>query len=302
MKAWRDRFRRFFFEPGPSAPLALLRISVAALLLLQALALRTSILDLFASDGIIQKDLAAYLSEPGQVRLQNVETLLSPLSLSDHFFVYLFCIAYTVSLSFLLIGFFSRSAAAFAWVFHWILMETGFTATYGVDLYAHVFLFYLTWSPAGDMFSLDSCFWGARPRSVAAQMSLRCMQLHLCITYFFSAVEKGAGIQWWNGELMWRALSLPVYHQFDFDWLAGWPILSKIGGWITLILEGGYCVLIWPGRTRWFWVTGIALMHLGIAVFLGLGFFGVFMAMLTVCIFGAPAAFSRGQHLSKSEE
>lgn len=153
--------------------------------------------------------------------------------------------------------------------------------------------------PAGAAFSVDWWIRG-RPNAVssAARLGLRVLQLHLCISYFCSGMEKAQGIQWWNGELLWRALSLPVYYQFDMSWLAQWPVLSMIGGWTTLVFELGYSVFIWPRATRRFWIAGMVGLHLGIAIFLGLGLFGLIMCVLTVSVFGFSAEPAQSSSLS----
>ena len=97
------------------------------------------------------------------------------------------------------------------------------------------------------------------------------------------------GPQWWNGELLWMAFSLPVYHVFDMSWLAYWPWLSKLGGWGTLLVELGYPIFIWPRQTRRFWVAATVSLHIGIAIFLGLGVFGCIMAVMTLTVFGFSA-------------
>lgn len=73
------------------------------------------------------------------------------------------------------------------------------------------------------------------------------------------------------------------------DWLAQWPHFSMVIGWGTLALEIGYCVFIWPQRTRRFWVAGIVGLHVGIMIFMGLHLFGLIMSLLTACLFGLSA-------------
>ena len=125
------------------------------------------------------------------------------------------------------------------------------------------------------------------------RLAIRVMQLHLCITYLCSGLMKSAGEQWWNGELLWRSLNLPVYRQFDMTWLANWPALLVVGGWLTLFLEIGYCIFIWHRNTRWIWIIAMLGLHLGIAIFLGLQFFGFTMCILTFSVFGISSEEGR---------
>ncbi len=278
---------RFFFEPASARPLAALRISLSAVLLAQAWMLRTEVLELFAHDGIVQGDLARYLGGPGPLHLGWLVERLAPLGISESSFLHAVCGLYVASLVGLGLGLFTRVASVLAWFLHWVLLSTGGTTVYGVDLYAHVFLFYLMWVPAGSAWSLDAALGRAsRAPSEMARFGLRVMQLHLCVSYLASGIEKSFGIQWWNGELIWRALSLPVYQQLDTSWLASVPWLCQIAGWTALFIELGYFIFIWPRRTRRLWIAAIVALHLGIALFLGLGVFGAIMCVLTLSLFG----------------
>lgn len=277
----------FFFEEASARPLAALRISLAAVLLGQAWLLRGEVLELFAQDGIVQGELGRYLGVSGAPHLGWLVERLAPLGVGEASCLHAVCGLYVVSLIGLGLGFFTRIAAVIAWFLHWTLIRTGCMTTYGADVYAHIFLFYLIWIPAGSAWSFDV----ARGRTSsaptsAARLGLRVLQLHLCVSYLASGIQKSAGVQWWNGELLWRALSLPVYQQYDLSWLASYPWLSRIGGWTALFVELGYCVFIWPRRTRRLWIAAIAALHLGIAVFLGLGVFGCLMCALTLSVFG----------------
>ena len=290
------RIESFFLKPASPRPIAVLRIGLALVLIAQAYMLRTTVLDFFAGDGLIQGDLATYLGISDAPRVSWIVKILAPYGISETACIFATCWVYLISLVLLCLGLGTRVASVVAWLLHWTLMNTGYHTAYGVDLYAHVFLFYLIWMPAGDALSLDSLVRGrSNIPSSAARLALRVLQVHLCLSYFFSGVEKAQGIQWWNGELLWRALSLPVYYQFDMSWLAQWPFLSKVGGWSTLFFELGYSIFIWPKATRRFWVMGMVGLHLGIAVFLGLGLFGLIMCVLTVSVFGVssepPKAF-----------
>jgi len=292
-----SRYRRlahaveaFFFTPASARPLGALRIGLAAVLIAQAWMVRADILDLFAQDGLVQGELARYLSVPDAPRLAWLTALLSPLGISEASCIYAVCGGYLASLLMLLAGFHTRLAAVLAWFLHWTLMNTGHASIYGVDRYAHIFLFYLMCVPAGRAFSLDVALGRVSSASTrAARLGLRVMQVHLCVSYLASGLEKATGDQWWNGELLWRALSLPEYQMFDMTWLAAWPWLSRIGGWATLAIETGYCVFIWPRLTRKLWVLATVALHLGIAVFMGLHIFGAVLCVLTLALFGFSA-------------
>ena len=289
--SWKTRAARaasaFFFAPATARPLAALRVCLALVLLVQAWLLRTEVLDLLAHDGIVQGRLTGYLVGGGAPRAGWLVDILAPLGISEPFCLYALCGLYVASLAGLGLGFFTRIAAVLAWFLHWTLISTAGTTSYGADTYAHIFLFYLMLAPAGGAWSLDVLRGRvSREPSAAARLGLRVMQIHLAISYLASGIQKAAGIQWWNGEVLWRALSLPVYQQHDMSWLAAYPWLCQIAGWAVLFAELGYCVFIWPARTRRLWIAAIVALHVGIGVFLGLGVFAAIMCVLTLTLFG----------------
>lgn len=296
---WKQRLSRaataFFFAPATARPLAALRVSLAVVLLGQAWLLRAEVLDLLAHDGIVQGELSRYLAGDGAPRAAWLVDAVAPLGVSEAGCLYALCGLYVASLVGLGLGLFTRFSAVMAWFLHWTLIRSAGTTSYGADTYAHIFLFYLMLVPAGEALSLDVLRRRACPLpSAAARLGLRVVQIHLCVSYLASGIQKAAGVQWWNGELLWRALALPVYRQYDMSWLASYPWLCLVAGWATLLFELGYCVFIWPARTRRLWIAAIVALHLGIGVFLGLGVFAAIMCVLTASLFGvSPEPMNR---------
>jgi hypothetical protein len=286
----RSAIEDFFFKPASPLPLGALRIGLALVLLAQAYLLRSEVLEHFSSTGIVQGEIVRYLNEQGIPEVHWLTRLGASLGISESVCVYTVCVGYVLSLLLMLMGLWTRLAVIAAWFLHLMLANTGSMMTYGADLFAQVFLFYLMWMPAGNALSLD-VFLGRKSSAPSAQarLALRVLQLHLCVVYLTSGLLKATGPQWWNGELLWRAMSLPVYRQFDMSWLAHWPYLSMVAGWTTLVIELGYVIFIWPRRTRKIWVAATLSLHIGIAVLLGLGVFGAIMSVLTLTVFGVTA-------------
>jgi hypothetical protein len=299
---WKTRVYQaisaFFFTPASARPLAALRLGLALVLLGQAWLLRGEVLDLLAHDGIVQGELTRYLVGGGAPRTSWLVDRLAPLGVSETACLHAIAGLYVASLAGLGLGLFTRVSSVLAWLLHWTLMGSAGTTSYGADTYAHIFLFYLMFVPAGDAWSLDVVRSRATPAPRwAARLGLRVMQLHLCVSYLASGIMKSAGIQWWNGEVLWRALSLPVYRQHDMSWLASYPWLCQIAGLVALFTELGYCVFIWPARTRRLWIAAIVALHLGIGVFLGLGVFAAIMCVLTLALFGVSPEPTSAQAL-----
>lgn len=286
----RKRFQEFFLKPAQGRPLAALRIGLCVILLIQAHYLFGARHDFYAPDGIIQRS-AAY--DLGLSLIPNIEWLMKVLggaSLSPLFAVDLIIAIYVVSLAFLGLGLVTQFASIAVWFLHWVLNNSSLHTRYGIDIYAHIFLFYLMFSPCGKYWSIDAWLRKTRPQPTSRErLVLRIMQLHLCVSYFVTGFLKAQGEQWWNGELIWRAMTLPIYQQWNMTWLSQWPFLLMFAGWMTLFFEMGYAVFIWPRRTRWVWIMGMLGLHLGIALFLGLHLFGFIMCVMTFALFALSA-------------
>ncbi|WP_437720376.1 HTTM domain-containing protein [Sorangium sp. So ce861] len=288
-RAWLS-LDRFALAPASAIPLAVLRIGLASVLLLQAAMVGPALLELYGRSGILQGPLNDILARTDLVRIGSLIDRLAPLGIGEASVVTGTGALYTLALVALLLGWRARAAAALAWLAHLTLMMTADSTNYGADNYANIFLFYLIWMPSGAALSLDRRL--ARVPAdppATTRLSLRVVQLHLCISYLASGLWKASGEQWWNGEAIWRSVMLPAYRQTDFSWLADHTWIPMIAGWLVVLIEVGYAFLIWPRRSRPIWVAATLALHIGIAVFMGLVVFGALMAVLTFAAFGVRA-------------
>ncbi len=285
----QEALTRFFFAPADARPLAVLRIGVAAVLLAQAVTIAPAFFALYDRAGFLQGRLEAALAKPGLPRLDALVDLLDPSGASSTTILVGIAAVYVLSLGALLLGFRARLSAAVAWLGHMTLMTTANAVTYGVDVFAHVFLFYLVWLPSGAALSVDRRRRAPAMPTWGARLGLRVVQLQLCIVYLASGLGKAAGRDWWNGTAMWQALMMPDFRRLDFSWLAGHRWVAVLAGWTVLLVEIGDPVLVWPRRTRRLWVTATVGLHLGIMAFMGLHLFGAIMIVLTVAAFAVDA-------------
>ena len=273
-------------RPESPAPLALLRVGVCCILILQAISLRDYLYPLVGSLGIMQPEITGGLTSGSLPRLQWAIYLGGYLpGLSEEQIITACFIAYIFSLSLLALGSFTRVAALFAWLLHLTFNTSGIASTYGVHEFTNIALFYCFVMPVGKAFSIDSRRRGDEAtESVYYALCRRVLQWHLCIVYLSSGVEKAAGVQWWNGEAVWRALmreGVPV----SFAWLAAVPLVAMMLCWGTLLLEMGYAFFVWPLSTRKIWLALITAFHAGIALSLGLWFFSGSMILLNLAAF-----------------
>jgi hypothetical protein len=281
---------RFFFAPARATPLAALRIGLCLVLLAQAALIAPAFFALYERSGLLQGAVRDNLARPGLPDLGWVIRTLGRAGLEEPVILTATGIVYLLSLTALLVGWRTRIAAAIAWLTHLTLMMTGSGTNYGADNFGNIFLFYMIWIPAGAELSLDrAARRGPLKPTPIARLALRVIQLHLCMVYLAGGLIKASGPQWWDGDAIWRSVMLPEYRQLDFGWLADHPWIARASGWMVLLVETGYPIFIWPRRTRRIWIVAAAAMHLGIALFMGLGIFAAMMIVFTVAAFGVSA-------------
>jgi hypothetical protein len=280
--------REFLLRPASARPLAFLRIGVAAALIGEAAIVATHLQQYFGPLGLVQPPVTDALAHWSLPSLAALARALSSTGVTESAIVQVAFAVYVLALHLLLLGCRTRMAAVASWLLFLAFKKTGSAAAYGGFEFALIGLFYCVVLPVGDSLSIDALR-RPRPPSAAARIGLRVLQLHLCLVYLSSGLEKARGAQWWNGEAIWRAVMRPGHGDLDFSWLADHPWIALLAGWGTLICETGYSVFVWLKRTRKFWVLAVIGMHLAIAVSLGLLFFSAVMIALNIAAFLVPA-------------
>lgn len=283
--------RRFLWRPADPFPFACMRIGIALCLLAKAWAESDSIVLLFGNHGMVQWSISDPALGSWLPRSKWVADFLQPAGIDADNSVRLVFILHVTSLFGLMVGWQSRIMALQAWLTFLLLSNGGVLTTYGLDSFAKIALFYCVLMPVGSSMSVDRLTGrlSGKPTS-SARLFLRVLQLHLCLIYLSAGLGKLQGIQWWNGEAIWRALNTPQFRTFELTWLAEVPWLVKLACWGTLLLETGYCVGIWPARLRPWWLLAIVSMHLAIASLMRLWLFSAALIILNISAFGSEWA------------
>lgn len=284
----QERWIDAWFRPVSARPLAALRVGLSLLLLVHLLWISGDVLSLYGSRGIIPWELTDLMRDPWVPGLPTLAKALVPLGISERAAIILLLSGYGGSLLALALGLHTRVAALLSWGLHVSLMTSSFASFYGADQIAKTFLFYLVVFPSGRAHTLVP----ARNEETIPVGCLRVLQAHLCVVYLGAGLDKASGVQWWNGEAIWQAVSQPIFSTFDLTWLARHSWVAVLAGWATLIVEIGYAPLVWPRRTRTAWCVATIGLHLGLALFMGLVFFSSIMILLTSCLFLIPEEVS----------
>jgi Vitamin K-dependent gamma-carboxylase len=286
-QAISSAFKRFWLSPAHPDGAAFLRLALAVIALLQLAMLWPHLLSLYGNYGFIQWALMESSNNAWVPSIGKIALFIEPLGFSSAAVVYALFALYGASLVGLLVGYRARLFAVLAWLTHSITLNSGFFSLYGVDTMLHILFFYLMFAPSGARWSLDARLGrvSSAPSS-AARIAQRMIQLHLCLIYFNTGVAKARGMQWWDGEAIWRAMMMPQFNVIDMGWITAHPWMAALMGWSVLLVELGYAVFIWIPATRRLALASAILMHVGIGIAMRLWLFSLVMISFNLAAFG----------------
>jgi hypothetical protein len=284
-----NKFFNFIEISKSTYPLFFFRTGLSIFCLVKIYILHENYLTFFGQYGITQWVISKFSDYLFLPHIGDISIFLSnilAISTNDatilviHLF-YIFC-------GLMCIGFLTRFSTFVCFYIHLALMNTGGGIMYGVDTFTQIALFYALFFPLGSTYSFDSLIGITKYRSesLSAGISIRMMQIQLCIVYFITAVDKCKGHQWLNGEAMWRSVTLNIWNNHSFYWLANFPLVSLLFGYFVLIIEFGYAFFMWMKGIRVIWLFLIVSLHVGIGIVMGMWCFASIMIFLSLFAFG----------------
>jgi predicted DCC family thiol-disulfide oxidoreductase YuxK len=107
----------------------------------------------------------------------------------------------------------------------------------------------------------------------------RLVQIQMAVLFFYSATDKLASDEWWNGDAVWLALTTYEFYNPTILHVAArhfW--LINIATYSTLFIELAFPFLIWQRRTRPFLLAGAVFLHVMFFVLLRLIYFSLAMS------------------------
>lgn len=218
------------------------------------------------------------------------------------------------------LGLWTRVTSILSWALALTYIHRSQSILFGQDTMQTILLTYLIISPCGAALSIDalrsryraaralmtggpkSAPWAetvlAGPlRSWLANFAIRLFQINFCLIYMSSGLSKLKGNTWWDHSAPWY---ITVNGEFGliryqaFEWLVRQTAESRLLintfstglTFFTLAVELSLPLLVW-NRMRPVVIIGSLLLHLGIAVMMGLTVFSLFMFALLLCYFPA---------------
>lgn len=225
------------------------------------------------------------------------------------------------------IGCCTRVTAALLWFGSLCYIHRNPNMLFGADTMMNILLLYLMISPSGAVLSVDQWmrrWWThAKPGvvrwwfgllrrplpsvqeiaapagadapqpSVAANVAIRLLQVHLSIIYLVAGLSKLLGQAWWSGTAIWGTIACYEFAPMQYElylnflrFLGSNPLLLNIlltfGGLFTLVFEISYIFLIWRPSLRWIYLGSAILLHGFIGVFMGLKTFALIMLVMNM--------------------
>jgi uncharacterized membrane protein YphA (DoxX/SURF4 family) len=292
IKGIREQLAVFLFPAESDQWLAILRVGLGLQVAAYTFSSRGDWLELFSKrgGGLVNRELTEAilnLQTPLIPRLGWLISIGSDFGLSERSVLWLAWTCLLLAGFCLLLGLFCRSTAVIAWFLHLCAVKSEDFLSYGMDNFTTIGLFYLMLSPLPDRFALDAYIWRFRPQNPhLLGFFRRVLQLHVCIIYFFGGITKFMGVEWWNGNSIWRALISPPYNLVSPQVLVTWKYFLPLVGIFICTIETGYPLFIWLKETRLIWLTCIIGMHIVIGLTMDLYLFSLIMIILNLAAFG----------------
>lgn len=266
---------RFFFAPRSTAPMTLVRVGWGAVMAVWALTLLPDV-DPFLTSGALRYD------RPRPWGAWNPLDWTSwrgaPL---------LACLLLLIASLATMVGYRTRLVSVVAVLCLIAIQRTNTTVFNSGDLVLRQIGVAVALSPCGLLWSIDAR--RARRRSPGAgwpvpwraPWAMRLLQLQVAVGYFLSAWSKLRGSTWADGTAVGAALRIDDLQRFAApEWLFSQIGLLNLLTWTTLAFEGSFLFLVWNRRLRP-WVLGVGVVfHLGIDLFLDVGFFSVALLLV----------------------
>ena len=270
-RAWHS----FWFRPSDTLTLGIMRLLTGGMLVYNLLVWSLDLHAFFGSNGLQPVDVIEKFHGAG--RGYSFLFYVPDEWLTT---VHWTCVAIAVMFC---LGIGTRVTAILAWAITISYSQRVPVANFGLDQILGLLCMYLAIGPSGDSLSVDAWLRHRRvpllprPPKASAQMTLRLIQIHVCVIYFWAGFAKLKGDSWWTGEAMWQVIANQEYQTLDLTWMASVPWLPYLIAHITVAWEVFFCVLVWVPALRPLMLLMGTLMHVGIGAFMGMWTFGLIM-------------------------
>ncbi len=267
-----SRWKKFWFGLSDITALEVIRIGTGVLVFFCHLALRPHLEDFFGSSSWIPAPPAS----PADPWILSVLFLFNQTLVLSGLNLFVLAAALLIALGF--------APAWIKWpllIAHISFLNFSPAITYGVDAVLSFLLFALCLAPVGFQLSLANRFLKNNNTRTPWQLEwgsacLRVIQIQMAVVFFYTGISKLRGETWWSGDALWIVLTnYEFLHPTLLDCLSRHYWTVNLATYATLFIELTYPFLIWPKRTRFFYLTSAILLHAGIAISMRLYLFSL---------------------------
>lgn len=206
---------------------------------------------------------------------------------------YLIAIGLVVAL---ILGWRTRFVTPLLFIFYTAINAQNTPISDGGNYFIRIMLIYLIFADISRRWSLDArrrAKTGAsekEPATVLHNIGLCLVIAQLCIVYFEAGMYKVQGTLWQNGTAIYYPVNSELYGVFPFlsDILTASTWMTVLATYFTVVIQIAFPFMLFNRVTRRLALIGILVMHVSIAVVMGLTFFsGIMMSADAVLVSGA---------------
>lgn len=265
----------FFFNYSVSTEfLGLFRIAVCSLVIVDFIALRKDILTHILPNKLFPYE--DYLKIKDSEKYANMSVFAFKIfgnsELFSHIMIYLFYVFGFASL----LGIYTNFSLIILLVVYASIQSRAIPvwSTAG-DLIIKLMILCLALTECGQKLSIDYIFRGFTADQFSEGWPIRIIQIYLCSIYLAASIGKSHDLLWQQGNAVkysslnpcWGQRSNYVHRLMDSK-------LSKILNYCIMYMQFFAPLFLWLKDTRVFYAISLMFFHLGILLFLKIGYFG----------------------------
>ena len=269
----------FWFKPVDTISLAAFRFCFCSVLLVMYLIRFFDIRIFFYENGLLSSSSAKILH-----KLYTDKTV--HFIFESDLLLYFCYLSFIIILLLMALGIANRLLAVAAFILHLVFLQRNPSIIFGADMVATFWLFYLMFAGSNKQLKWVNYFLNKKQGLISERgekgdwlstISLRFIQIQLCIIYMFSGLEKLKGNSWWEGTAIWEALSFYDFALVDFSFLLSVPLVAGFLVIFTILFEVYFPVLVWVPKVRKALLLAGFCFHIGIGLCLNIHFFSLVM-------------------------
>ena len=173
-------------------------------------------------------------------------------------------------------GFRTRHALVANFVMTVVFFSTTSQFEYHIDYIYTIINLLLLFVPVEASLSIDGYLDpGTRRQSVPRAYFDALLLCGIAVVYFDSSLYKLAADSWTSGLGLWRPAALPAFTLFNPGWALEFEGLMRGLGYLTIIFEISFIVLMWFDKLRWLLALVGFGLHFGITLCFPIPLFGL---------------------------